>query len=578
MASSKEIEKVDEVNQVKTSNHASGSDASAAVPMPTTVPLAYSEKPEKFSGANFNRWQQKMLFYLTTLNLARFLTESAPKMPEGELNAQAVSALEAWKHSDFLCRNYVLNGLSDTLYNVYCVHKTAKQLWDALDHKYKTEDAGAKKFIVGWFLDFLMVDSKSVAAQSLKRRSKVEFQGKKTCQVALEHWSMGREANQVGHQACRMGAQRQSGMPPSQHKGAGDMGPEANALGAQAIDMGAQGKSGPAMRARQTAITRHFSLKFLQLFPDLVTLLRPTPWWSDFDITMDYSSFQIEESSAQLEALESQLVTQSAALKVLVDVYVNQNQRSPELLEAIVNMCESNQMIYDHMVKRSHMCKASSPTLNIPKPIQEAEKEDEEDNIKALDEDNHSHETTHKNEIVEAISTNNVFVESEENGISHERGVGKEHNVEIIEESPSIECEKAKIVEEDVDSQAMIENLDCEELDFLGIEAFLQPRSHGIPNDKWKLNDYFVKATTSYKGEKEMSTKLPWANTAILSLKRIGHQPSTSTTMALATLAIHGVDQDEFGELFPSLFTFQCPYNFLFHSYLIFTLKWQDPP
>ncbi|OMO71464.1 hypothetical protein COLO4_28231 [Corchorus olitorius] len=127
---------------------------------------------------------------------------------------------------------------------------------------------------------------------------------------------------------------------------------------------------------------------------------------------MDYSSFEIEESSTQLEALESQLVTQSATLKVLVDVYVNQNQRSPELLEAIVNMSESNQMIYDHMIKLSHMCKVSPPLLNIPKPIQEVDKEDEEDNIMVLDEDDHSHETTYKNKVVEAISTNNVLVES----------------------------------------------------------------------------------------------------------------------------------------------------------------------
>ena len=52
--------------------------------MPTTVPISISpgEKPEKFNGLNFKRWQQKMLFYLTTLNLARFLTEEAPKLKE----------------------------------------------------------------------------------------------------------------------------------------------------------------------------------------------------------------------------------------------------------------------------------------------------------------------------------------------------------------------------------------------------------------------------------------------------------------------------------------------------------------
>ncbi|GJV57503.1 hypothetical protein Tco_1072937, partial [Tanacetum coccineum] len=45
------------------------------------------EKPKKFSGLHFKRWQQKMFFYLTTLNLARFLTESANQIPERETNA-----------------------------------------------------------------------------------------------------------------------------------------------------------------------------------------------------------------------------------------------------------------------------------------------------------------------------------------------------------------------------------------------------------------------------------------------------------------------------------------------------------
>nr|GEW02643.1 retrotransposon protein, putative, Ty1-copia subclass [Tanacetum cinerariifolium] len=39
-----------------------------------------AEKPEKFNGQNFKRWQQKMFFYLTTLNLARFLKENAPQI------------------------------------------------------------------------------------------------------------------------------------------------------------------------------------------------------------------------------------------------------------------------------------------------------------------------------------------------------------------------------------------------------------------------------------------------------------------------------------------------------------------
>ena len=133
----------------------------------TSEPVSVSpgEKLKKFNKLNFKRWQQKMIFYLTTLNLARFLNEDAPQLKEDEHDIQVISAIEAWKHLDFLCGNYVLNGLTDTLYNVYYTKSSAKELWESLDWKYKTEDARAKKFIVSLFLDFKMVDSKTVASQ-----------------------------------------------------------------------------------------------------------------------------------------------------------------------------------------------------------------------------------------------------------------------------------------------------------------------------------------------------------------------------------------------------------------------------
>ena len=48
---------------------------------------------------------------------------------------------------------------------MYSTKKSAKELWESLDRKYKTEDAGAKKFLVGRFLDYKMVDSKTVISQ-----------------------------------------------------------------------------------------------------------------------------------------------------------------------------------------------------------------------------------------------------------------------------------------------------------------------------------------------------------------------------------------------------------------------------
>ncbi|GJV10220.1 hypothetical protein Tco_1351761 [Tanacetum coccineum] len=110
-----------------------------------------------------------MLFYLTTPNLARFLKEIAPQVePHREFqpsNAHVVQAMEAWKYSDFLWHNYVLNGLVDSLYNVYCKTNTTKELWESLEHKYKTGGVGTKKFVVAHFLDYKMVDSKNVISQ-----------------------------------------------------------------------------------------------------------------------------------------------------------------------------------------------------------------------------------------------------------------------------------------------------------------------------------------------------------------------------------------------------------------------------
>ncbi|KAH1031078.1 hypothetical protein J1N35_043252 [Gossypium stocksii] len=100
------------------------------------------------------------------LNLTEILKGDPPIVKEGEVDeVSTFTTVEAWKHSDFLCPNYILNGLSDALYKVYSVKKTTKELWTSLDHKYKAEGAGAKKFLVAKFLNFVMIDSKLVVNQ-----------------------------------------------------------------------------------------------------------------------------------------------------------------------------------------------------------------------------------------------------------------------------------------------------------------------------------------------------------------------------------------------------------------------------
>ena len=106
-----------------------------------------------------------MLFYLTTLNLARFLHEDNPACNENETDRQVIATMDAWKHSYFLWKNYILNGLDNTLYNMYSPIKTTREPWESLDRKYKTKDARMKKLVVGRFLDYKIVDSKTIISQ-----------------------------------------------------------------------------------------------------------------------------------------------------------------------------------------------------------------------------------------------------------------------------------------------------------------------------------------------------------------------------------------------------------------------------
>ena len=55
-----------------------------------TVNVSHREKPENFNGTDFKHWQQKMLFYLTTLSWAKFLRKDPLTLAEGETSNATV--------------------------------------------------------------------------------------------------------------------------------------------------------------------------------------------------------------------------------------------------------------------------------------------------------------------------------------------------------------------------------------------------------------------------------------------------------------------------------------------------------
>ncbi|XP_013617515.1 PREDICTED: uncharacterized protein LOC106324035 [Brassica oleracea var. oleracea] len=145
------------------------SDSQSLGTLPTTVPSVPSNinglQPDKFDGTNFKQWPQRMHFFLTTLNLARYLTEFKPVLPADNTDPRALASLDAWKHGDFLCKGYIQNRLVDQLFSVYSEVESSKDLWDALEKKYKSFNVGSGKFSTGKFLRFMMVDSRPIMDQ-----------------------------------------------------------------------------------------------------------------------------------------------------------------------------------------------------------------------------------------------------------------------------------------------------------------------------------------------------------------------------------------------------------------------------
>ena len=56
-------------------------------PTALSVYVSLKEKPQKFNELDFKQWQQNMLFYLTTLNLARFLSKDVSKLKEDDFES-----------------------------------------------------------------------------------------------------------------------------------------------------------------------------------------------------------------------------------------------------------------------------------------------------------------------------------------------------------------------------------------------------------------------------------------------------------------------------------------------------------
>ncbi|GKB27553.1 hypothetical protein Tco_0866954, partial [Tanacetum coccineum] len=122
------------------------------------------EKLDKFEGHNFRRWQKKMHFLLTTLNVVYVLTTPMPELLE-DATMEAIRIRAKWENDGYICRGHILNDMSDSLFDVYTNVESAKELWDSLESKYMADDSSSKKFVVSNFNNYKMIDSRPVMEQ-----------------------------------------------------------------------------------------------------------------------------------------------------------------------------------------------------------------------------------------------------------------------------------------------------------------------------------------------------------------------------------------------------------------------------
>uniref|UniRef100_A0A803NEX2 JmjC domain-containing protein n=1 Tax=Chenopodium quinoa TaxID=63459 RepID=A0A803NEX2_CHEQI len=124
-------------------------------------------KLDRFNGSNFTLWKETMKFFLITMKLFYILDVDLKPIPKPKEDETDVVKAERKKRveDEALCRGYILNHLSDRLYDLYIPMKNPKEIWDSLETKYNSEKQGADKFITMQFFEFTMNDSSSILDQ-----------------------------------------------------------------------------------------------------------------------------------------------------------------------------------------------------------------------------------------------------------------------------------------------------------------------------------------------------------------------------------------------------------------------------
>ena len=107
-------------------------------------------KMEPLDGKNYKRWAIRMRFYLEQIDVAYVLDEIIEPDNKDNLSESELKFVK----DDRTCKGMLLHHMSNSLLDIYMGFNHAKNIWDALEKKYGTDDAGTKRYCVSKWLSF----------------------------------------------------------------------------------------------------------------------------------------------------------------------------------------------------------------------------------------------------------------------------------------------------------------------------------------------------------------------------------------------------------------------------------------
>ena len=116
--------------------------------------FAATIKPPPFDSSNYKCWRELLILWLTVLRVMHV----KKRKPE-QFTLEEGSAFDDF---DNLFRGCVISVLAENVVDSYILLAIGKDLWDALEAQYEVSDAGSKLYMMEQFLDYRMVEDRSV--------------------------------------------------------------------------------------------------------------------------------------------------------------------------------------------------------------------------------------------------------------------------------------------------------------------------------------------------------------------------------------------------------------------------------